>query len=521
MNNQPSLDDESGIKNNPIISMRNISKSFPLVQANDHIDIDIFPYEIHALLGENGAGKSTLMKILYGFYQQDDGSIFFNGKQIFIRSPRDAIDINIGMVFQDLIVIPAFSVFENIALFLKDLKFIYSNDAIKQQIIEISKQYGLDIDPDTKAANLSIGELQKVEIIKLLMSKARLLILDEPTRVLAPHEINAFFKILENLRKDGFAIVLITHKLHEVIDLANRVTVLRKGNVSGTLVHTQLSEEKLIHLMFAKELKRYEKPKRKTQLLDSPVLNLVALETRGENSGNKLQDVNLEIFHGEIVGVAGVSGNGQKELADAILGMVRCVYGKKYLFGKDATHWAIAKVRKNGVAFIPENPLNMAVAGWLPVLTNMILSRMWLYSLWGGFRVNWKKAVEDAKKAFEKLGFEIPHLSTPAMSLSGGNLQRLTIARELLFQPKLIIASYLTRGLDVQSTLAAQKALQDARDDGAGVLLISEDLDELFLLSDRMIVLFEGKIVGEFKPEETNIFEIGHLMTGSKVPIHG
>lgn len=521
MKNKTPLIDASRTKRNPIISMRNICKSFPLVQANDHIDIDIFPHEIHALLGENGAGKSTLMKILYGFYQADSGSILYKGKQIAIRSPHDAMDINIGMVFQDLIVVPAFSVTENIALFIKDLKFIYSNNEIRNQIIETSKRYGLEIDPDIKAVNLSIGELQKVEIIKLLMSNAKLLILDEPTRVLAPHEIDAFFKILQKLRDDGFAIVLITHKLHEVINFANQVTVLRKGVVSGTLVPAQITEEKLIHLMFAKELNGYEKSKSKTQKLDTPALNLVDVETKGENSANKLQKINMEIFQGEVVGVAGVSGNGQKELVDVILGMEHFVSGKKYLFEKDATNWSIAKLRKNGVALIPENPLNMAVAGWLPVLTNMIISRMWSYSLWHGFRINWQKAVDDAKSAFKKLGFDMPNLSTPAMSLSGGNLQRMTIAREIYFRPKLIIASYFTRGLDVQSALAAQTALCDARDNGAGVLLISEDLEELFLLSDRLLILYEGRIVGEFLPEETNIFEVGHLMTGSKVTANG
>lgn len=507
---------ESILKNNqPMISMRDICKAFPLVQANDHIDLDIYPHEIHALLGENGAGKSTLMKILYGFYQADAGKILYEGNQVAIRSPRDAMNIHIGMVFQDLAIIPALSVTENIALFLQDLPFVYRNEDIKKRITEISKHYDLDVDPDALASRLSIGELQKVEIIKLLLSDAKLLILDEPTRVLAPHEVQALFGILKKLRKDGYAIILITHKLQEVMDAADRVTVLRKGSVSASLLRSKLSEEKLIQLMFSKSLVSQEKVERNIIPTNAPILTLKRVETSGELSSVRLKAIDLEIYQGEIVGVAGVSGNGQKELVDLVLGMVICTGGEKYIFGKNATNLSIREVRKKGVAFIPENPLQMAVAGWLPVLENMAITRMWLYSLWGGLQINWKKAIENANEAFKRLGFEAPQLFTPAMSLSGGNLQRMTIARELLFNPKLIIASYLTRGLDVQSTLAAHQALRNARDDGSGILLISEDLDELFLLCDRLIVLFEGKKAGEFRPEKTNSIEIGHLMTGS------
>ena len=511
---------ETTTKTKPIISMRGIYKAFPLVQANDNIDLDIYPYEIQALLGENGAGKSTLMKILYGFYRADSGSIIYRGRPISIRSPRDAMNIHIGMVFQDLAIIPALSVTENIALFLQDLPFVYSIEDIRKRIQKISQRYRLDINPDAKASQLSIGQLQKVEIIKLLISDAKLLILDEPTRVLAPHEVDALFNILKNLREDGYAIILITHKLHEVMDSANRVTVLRKGRVSGTLLRSQLSEKKLIQLMFSKSLFSPENVSKRPSPSGSPVLQLREVDTKGEISSVSLKKINLEILPGEIVGVAGVSGNGQKELGDVVLGMEQCARGDKYLFGKNANNWSIRDVRKSGVAFIPENPLHMAIAGWLPVLENIAITRMWLYSISGGLRINWKKVTDDAKRAFTRLGFEIPHLFTPANSLSGGNLQRMTIARELLLNSKLIIASYLTRGLDVQSTLAAHQALRDARDSGSGVLLISEDLEELFLLSDRLIVVFEGKIVGQFTPEETNIFEVGHLMTGSKVSIY-
>jgi len=501
----------------PVLSLTGITKSFPGVLANDSINLDIYKTEIHALLGENGAGKSTLVKILYGFYRSDDGSILHNGKPVQIKTPADARALNIGLVFQDFTLIPAFTVAENIALFLKNLKSVINITEIEERILKITDRYQLEVNPHQLVSQLSLGDQQKVEILKLLISDARILILDEPTRVLAPHEIEALFKILKNLKKDGYAIVFITHKLQEVIECADRVTVLRKGKVSGTLLRKGLTQEKLIKLMFAKSLlSSTTKHRKKTAISSNPLLQLNGIETRQDGYAIGLKGIDLEIFPYEIVGVAGVSGNGQKELGDVILGMERCTSGKKTIFDQDATHWSISEVRKSGVAFIPENPLQMAVTGWLPVIHNIALTRTWLYSLWGGLRLDWNKVTRDAKNAFSNLSFETPQLYAPAMSLSGGNLQRMTIARELLYNPKLIIASYLTRGLDVQSTLAAYQALMDARDAGSGVLLISEDLEELFQLSDRLIVLLNGHIVGRLTPQETSLAEVGHLMTGSK-----
>jgi len=498
------------------LALRGITKTFPGVLANDRIDLDIYPGEIHALLGENGAGKSTLMKILYGFYRMEGGRILHKGEPIQISTPADARHYGIGMVFQDFSLIPAFTVAENIALFLPDLPAVYRGGQVRQRIEEVSRRYGLDVTPEAWVAHLSIGEQQKVELMKLLLSDARVLILDEPTRVLAPHEIQALFRVLSNLRQDGYSIILITHKLQEVLDIADRVTVLRAGRVAGTLLGEEAGEETLVQLMFEKQLELLDRARADNPFRGQPpLLELKGIETRGEGSRVGLKGIDLEVYPGEIVGIAGVSGNGQKELGDCVMGLERAIRGAKRLFGQDATRWSTRQTRSSGVAFIPENPLQMAAAPWMTVLQNSILTRAGRYATNGGLRLDWKRARVDIELSLARLGFPPPALYIPAKSLSGGNLQRFVIARELAFEPKLIVASYLTSGLDVQSAVAARQALVDAKRAGAGILMISDDLDELFLLSDRLAVLVGGRIAGVYAPQETNVFEIGHMMTGS------
>jgi simple sugar transport system ATP-binding protein len=501
----------------PMIALRGITKAFRSLLANDHIDLDIYNEEIHALLGENGAGKSTLMKILFGFYRADAGEIQLNGKPISIQSPRDARAARIGMVFQDLNLIPAFTVAENIALFLPGLSSVLNLQEIDSRINKISKQYGLEVNPGALVSQLSIGEQQKVEILKLLLSDARLLILDEPTRVLAPHEVQALFAILNNLRKDGYAIVLITHKMKEVLECADRITVLRQGRVADSLVRADATEDKLVALMFEKALSGL-KAGAKSKYSDTsvPILELRKVETHAQGAGASLRCIDLHIHPGEIVGVAGVSGNGQKELCDVVLGMETSIRGEKYLFGNNLTNHPVQTMRKNGVSFIPENPLSMASVPFMTVLENMALTNTWRYARRGGFSMDWKAVQTDAEETVKRLGFKV-NFHTIARSLSGGNLQRMIILREMTHNPRLIVASYLTRGLDVQSAIAARQALIQARENGVGVLLISEDLDELFTLSDRLLVLYSGRIVGEFKPSETDIYSVGLLMTGSEV----
>jgi simple sugar transport system ATP-binding protein len=495
--------------------MRGITKRFSTVLANDQLDFDIYPGEVHALLGENGAGKSTLMKILYGFYQADSGQILFNGRRLEIRTPQDARRAQIGMVFQQLNLIPAMSVAENIALFLQDLPAVYDPKAVQRRIATFSQQYGLTVDPHDLVSQLSIGEQQKVEIVKLLLSDARLLILDEPTRVLAPHEIEALYEILERLRGDGYAIVLITHKMKDVLRCANRITVLRAGRIAGTLPARDVTEAGLVALMFDNAVAgTLERAPRPNQPAPKPIVELRQVYTRGDGAATRLKDINLAIGQGEIIGVAGVSGNGQRELGDVVLGMEPVTRGQKWWLGQDCTHWPVGALRRAGLGFIPENPLTMATVPFMTVLENMALTGAGRYARRGGLRMDWPAVQKDLRAALARFGFSFSPYAL-ARSLSGGNLQRLIIAREMVHRPKLIIASYPTSGLDVQSATVARQALVQARNDGAGVLLISEDLDELFSLSDRLVVLFGGAIAGEFKPAETDPYTVGRLMTGS------
>lgn len=504
-----------------LLTLRQITKRFPGVLANDRINLDIHGSEVHALLGENGAGKSTLMKILYGFYRADSGEIHFHGQPVQIRSPHDARRLGIGMVFQSFTLIPALTVVENIALFLPNLPAVLDKTRIARQIEEVSAGYGLAVNPWAPVWQLSIGEQQKVEILKLLLADSKVLILDEPTRVLAPHEIEGLFQVFAKLRADGYAVVFITHKLQEVLACADRITVLRHGEVAGTLSRSQATEPGLVSLMFGTALmepgpsrtKIHGKP-------EQPLLELQKVTTRAEGTATGLQDADLKVMPGEIVGVAGVSGNGQRELGDIILGLERCSHGTKNLFGQDATRWSVAKVRASGVAFIPEDALAMAAVPWMSVQENMTMGETGKYARQGGLAMDWEAVRADMEASFKSLGVSMPPPWARLGTLSGGNLQRFILARELARHPRLIIAFYPTRGLDVPSATAVRDLLVAARDSGAGALLISEDLGELFALSDRLIVLYRGRIVGEFKPQEASMSQIGYLMTGAEVP-HG
>lgn len=501
----------------PLFELRGITKAFPNVLANDHIDLNIWKGEIHALLGENGAGKSTLSKILYGFYKLDSGEIRFQNKTIHFHSPQDARKFHIGMVFQNFTLIPAMTVVENIALFLPDLGLVLDRKQIIKKIDSISKRFHLEVEPLAPVWQLSIGEQQKVEVLKLLLANVRLLILDEPTKVLAPHEIAGLFKVMRGLKEEGYAVIFITHKIKEVLECADRITVMKNGRVTGQLMRAEASEDKIIEMMFGKtKIKQVERVVKAGVLSSKPLLEIKKASTKAQGFSVGLKDIDLKIFQGEIVGVAGVSGNGQKELGDLILGLLKCEEGRKFLFGKNATHWHIGRVRREGTAFIPENPLSMAAVPNMTSQENMAVNNTRKYSRRHGFFIDLDTALTDLEQSFKNLGLSAPPFLCPIKTLSGGNIQRVIIARELAQSAELIVAFYPTKGLDVLSTTAVRQVLMRFRDSGCGIILISDDLEELFSMSDRLIVLYQGKMVGCYKPEETNMVNIGHLMTGAR-----
>lgn len=500
----------------PFVSMRGITKRFPNVLANDSVDLELFAGEVHVLLGENGAGKSTLMKILYGFYTADGGTVRILGEEVRIRSPHDARNKGIGMVFQSFTLIPAMTVAENIALYLPGLPEFLNIRSIEKQVDEMGARYNLRVDSRQTVHSLAVGAQQKVEILKLLAGKAKILIFDEATSVLAPHEIEELFGIFARLKSDGYAIVFITHKLREVLACADRITVMRRGRIAGTMTRGQASESSLVALMFGDAEPRIaearaDKPPDEVR----PILELVKAGTRARGSKPGLTDMQLRLGSGEIVGVAGVSGNGQRELVDAILGLRPFDTGTRMLFGEDATAWSAKRIRAAGTGFVPDDPLAMAVVPWMSLPENTALGNLKAYSRSGGFRLAWDKVASDIAASFEELGFEALPLHSPMRSFSGGQVQRAVLARELGRKPRLLVAFYPTRGLDVRSAAAAGRVLLGLRNSGAAVLLVSEDLDELYSLSDRLVVIHKGRLVGDFRPGQIDRLEIGHLMTGS------
>jgi len=506
----------------PLVELRAISKRYGEVQANDRVDLSLYGGEVHALLGENGAGKSTLSKILYGFVRADSGQILLNHGAVDLHSPREARARGIGMVFQNFMLIPALSVLENIALHLANLPAVLSRKAVARRIAQFGERFSLAVDPYADIRQLSVGEQQKVEILKLLMAEARVLILDEPTKVLAPHEVDALFRVFSDLKAAGYAILFITHKLREVIRCADRITVMRQGRVAGRLDAPEADVNVLVAMMFGEQgVEAAEPPELRPASVVStapPILELRNASCRATGSETALRHLDLCIASREIVGVAGVSGSGQKELGDLILGLRPISSGSKWMHGEDASRWSIARMRGCGLAFIPEDPLAMAAVPGLPVRENLVLGTGRRY--WKGIGIDWRALEAAMNDSFGSLQFARPPLERPIATLSGGNLQRVVIAREMAHAPTLILALYPTRGLDVRSAVSVRELLRRARDRGSGVLLISEDLEELADMADRLLVLFDGTIAGEFKRGAWRLEEVGHLMTGTRQPIH-
>jgi simple sugar transport system ATP-binding protein len=494
------------------MEMCNVTKTFPGVLANDRVCFDIHQGEVHALLGENGAGKSTLMRQLYGLYKPDDGEIKINGKVVSFNSPADAIAAGIGMIHQHFMLVPTFSVAENVALGLKSTREPLKDlDKVSNRINELSKLYGLKVDPSAYVWQLSVGEQQRVEIIKALYRGASLIILDEPTAVLTPQEVDDLFNTLRQMAEDGHSLVFISHKLNEVLAISQRVTVLRDGRVIGTRNTNEVTKNELVKMMVGREVR----PLAPQPLKPGPVcLEIKGLKAMGDRGTEALRGIDLEIHSGEIVGLAGVSGNGQRELAECLAGVRKVSAGSILLDGMDATSMDVKERVDAGLAYIPEERMRDGAIREFSVEENIFLHDHASPRFTHGMFLDFTRMKDFASSLVRSFSVKTPSLDTPIKNLSGGNIQKLIMARELSRQPKLLLAAQPTRGVDIGATEYIHQRLLQQREEGTAILLISEDLDEIIELSDRIAVLYEGRIMGIVERDQATQEQIGLMMAG-------
>jgi ABC-type uncharacterized transport system ATPase subunit len=497
------------------LELRGITKRFPGVLANDSVDLTVRSGEILGLLGENGAGKTTLMNILYGLYTADEGEVLIDGERHDFAGPGDAIAAGIGMVHQHFMLVPVFSVTENVVLGVEPTSVagLMNMKEAKREVREISSQYGLEVDPDAIIENIPVGIQQRVEIIKVLFREAEILVFDEPTAVLTPQEVEEFFGIIRGLRDAGKAIIFITHKLKEVLEIADRISVLRRGKVVGTVLPDATSPESLAELMVGRPVDLVvDKDVAQPGEVVLAVENLYVADDREHMT---VEGVSFEVRAGEIVGIAGVQGNGQTELVEAITGIRLPSAGRLLLAGEDVTGFTPRQIHSRGVAHIPEDRQRRGLVMNFSITENMVLDTYYAEPFSSGIVMDWPAAEEAATRLVDEFDVRTPSISIPASNLSGGNQQKVIVAREFSRHVKLVIAAQPTRGLDVGSIEYIHSRIVQARDEGAAVLIVSTELDEVMQLSDRLLVIFDGKLAVELDPDVVSNAECGLYMAGA------
>ena len=504
-----------------VLEMRGIVKKFPGVLANDHVDFELRRGEIHALLGENGAGKSTLMNVLAGLYHPEAGEMFVEEKLVSFSSPRDAIDAGIGMVHQHFMLVPSQTVTENILLGLDEPRFRMQLSEFDRIVGELGERFGLKVDPRAKVWQLSVGEQQRVEILKMLYRGADVLIMDEPTAVLAPQEIYDLFETLRAMVSEGKSIIFISHKLQEVTEISDRISVLRRGKMTAAGIETKkITRQELATLMVGREVifSLDKKPKE----IGEVVLEVKDLGAENDKGLPALQGISFEVRSGEIVGMAGVAGNGQSELAEVLSGMRVCQSGRILLNDVDISNKSPRFRIKQGLGYIPEDRTHVGTAPSLSVTDNVIMKKYRQPPIARGLMIDQTEATSFANDLKNEYDIIVPTVETPVRLLSGGNLQRVILAREISGEPALMIAMQPTRGLDVGAIEGVRRLLLEQSESGAAILLVSEELEELLTLSDRLFVIYEGQIMGEITidPESgpsMDIETIGLMMTGTRL----
>lgn len=496
------------------VEMKGVTKRFPGVIANNQVTLTVETGHVHALLGENGAGKSTLMNVLAGLYQQDQGQIYIKGEPVSIQSPKDAIDLGIGMVHQHFMLVESLTVAENVILGLYPTGMVIHEKKVKQEIRDIADRYNLNVDLDAYIWQLSVGEQQRVEILKLLYRGADILIMDEPTAVLTPQESEQLIEILHQMAREGKTIIFITHKLHEVMDFSDRVSVLRDGEMVDTLHTKDTTKNDLAKLMVGREV-LFSFEEREHEIGDV-VIEVRDLEALGDKGLPALKGVSFSVRSGEIVAVAGVAGNGQRELAETITGLRQVRGGRIYINGQDVTNRSPRAVIRAGLSHIPGDRIGRGLVPNLPVSDNLVMKSYRQPPIATGPLIDYGNVNHFSRRLVEAFNIITPSVETNARLLSGGNQQKVVLAREIDASSGALLAVNPSRGLDIGATEAVRQTLLEQRDKGAAILLISGELEEVMQLADRIFVIYEGKFMGEMKNEDARIEDIGLMMAGEK-----